>query len=137
MARGLAHPYTLAWVLGSVVELLLRRGDYHKAKELAAEGIALCTQQGFSSLLSRANFHHGFAMVLLGGSEEGIAQMYQGLQGIAQMRQGLATERENPVRLLERYLSARAFAKIGRSAESIAIVAELLSFLEQFGKVVP
>jgi class 3 adenylate cyclase/tetratricopeptide (TPR) repeat protein len=130
MARGLAHPYTLAWVLGSVVELLLRRGDNRKAKELAAEGIALCTQQGFSSLLSKANFYHGFALVHLGGSEEGIAQMRQGLEGIAQMHQG-SLERENPVLSFERYLSAKAFANIGRSAESIAIIAELLSFLEQ------
>jgi len=124
MARGLAHPYTLAWVLGSMVELLLKRGDYCMAEHLAEEGIALCAQHGFLSLLSRANFHHGFALVHLGRSEEGIAQMRQGLEG-------LAIERENHMRLLERYLSARAFAKVGRSAESIAIVAELLSLLEQ------
>jgi tetratricopeptide (TPR) repeat protein len=123
MARGLVHPYTLAWVLRSVVELLLRRGDYRMAEELAAETIALCTQHGFLSLLSEANIQYGFALVHLGRSEEGIAQM----------RRSLAIERAraDPLRLLERYLSARAFAKIGRSAEGIAIVAELLSHLEQ------
>jgi predicted ATPase len=93
------------------------------AEELAAETIALCTQHGFLSLLSEANIQYGFALVHLGRTEEGIAQM----------RRSLAIERAraDPLRLLERYLSARAFAKIGRSAEGIAIVAELLSFLEQ------
>jgi class 3 adenylate cyclase/tetratricopeptide (TPR) repeat protein len=120
MARSLAHPYTLAWVLDSGL-LHLRRGDYRMAEEWAAETIALCTQQGFSSLLNRANFHYGFALVHLGRSEEGIAQM----------RQGLAIERENQVRLREQYLLARALAKIGQSAESIAIVTELLSHMEE------
>jgi hypothetical protein len=92
------------------------------AEELVAEAIALCTQQGFLSLLNRANFHYSFALVHLGRSEESIAQMRQGLA---------TTERENPLRLLEQYLSASAFAKIGRSAEGIAIVADLLSVLEQ------
>jgi tetratricopeptide (TPR) repeat protein len=121
MARGLAHPYTLAWVLRNVVELFLWRGDYRMAEELSAEVIALCTQHGFLSQLSAANFHYGFALVHLGRSEEGIAQM----------RQGLATERQNPDRLWEQYLLAIALAKIGQSAESIAIVTELLSHLEQ------
>jgi hypothetical protein len=103
-----------------VVELLLRRGDYRMAEELAAETIALCTQHGFLSLLSESNICYGFALVHLGRSEEGIAQM----------RQSLAIERANPTRLLELYL-ARAFARIGRSAEGIAIVAELLPLLEQ------
>jgi len=38
MARGLAEPYTLAWVLRSVVELLLRRGDYSMAEEFWGGG---------------------------------------------------------------------------------------------------
>ena len=121
MARGLEHPYTLSWVLRNVVELFLRRGDYRMAEELAAEVIAVCTQHEFLSQLSGANFHYGFALVHLGRSEEGIAQM----------RQGLATARQNPDRLWEQYLLAIAIAKIGQTAEGIAIVDELVSFSEQ------
>ena len=121
MARGLAHPYTLAWVLRSLGDLLLRRGDYPMAQELEAEAIALCKQYGFSSLLSEANIRYGFSSVRLGRSEEGIAQM----------RQCLGLERPNPMQFYERYLLAKAFATIERSTEGLAVVAELLAILEE------
>ena len=125
MARGLAHPYTLGWVLRNVVELLLRRGDYRMAEQLAAEVIALCTQHGFLSQLSRANFHHGFALVHLGRSEEGIAQMRQGLG---------ATREAEPYRLwIDTYRPERS-RKLDRARKAIAIVDELLSLRNKVRK---
>ena len=119
MARGLSYPYTLAWVLGSVNGLLLRRGDYGEAKVLSEESFVFCTQNEFLSLLSEATIHHGLALLHSGRSEEGITEM----------RQGLSSEYRrtaSAVQFLERYLFAEALAKIGRSRESLAIISDLL-----------
>jgi hypothetical protein len=68
--------------------------------------------------------HHGLALVSLGRPEEGIAQMQHTLT------------RENRTMadvdwIVERYLLALAFAKIGRSAEGLTVVVESLSRLDQ------
>jgi tetratricopeptide (TPR) repeat protein len=42
LARCLAQPYTLAWVLGSSSGVLLRRGEYRAAEELSEERLILC-----------------------------------------------------------------------------------------------
>jgi tetratricopeptide (TPR) repeat protein len=124
MARVLGHPYTLAWVLGSMIGVLLRRGDYREAKELAEERVAFCAQHGFSSELSEATVHYGFILVQVGCCEDGVAQMREGLAADSRTR-------TNQVRLLEQYLLARALAKIGRTTEASAIIAALLCAFEQ------
>jgi class 3 adenylate cyclase/tetratricopeptide (TPR) repeat protein len=124
MARALHHPYSLAWVLGSIVGVLLRRGDYSKAKEFAKERISLCAQHGFSTGLSEATVHYGFILVQLGHVDEGVAQMRKGLE--IDSRTGA-----NQTRLYEQYLAAMALTKIGRLTEALAIVDPLLPMLEQ------
>ncbi len=124
MARAQGHSYTLAWVLGSIIGVLLRRGDYPEAKELAEERIALCTEQGFLSQLSEATVHYGFVLVLLGRPEEGVGEI----------RQGLAVDPRadaNQARLWEQYLAALAFAKMGRSTEALSILTDMLPVFER------
>jgi class 3 adenylate cyclase/tetratricopeptide (TPR) repeat protein len=121
MARAQGHSFTLAWVLGPIVGVLLRRGDYREAKELAEERIALCAEQGFLSLLSLATAQYGFVLVLLGHSEEGARQI----------RQGLAVDSRTPHLRLHQCLPARALARIGRSTEAFSILTGMLPVFEQ------
>ncbi|MBV8356386.1 MAG: AAA family ATPase [Deltaproteobacteria bacterium] len=78
-ARNLAHPFTLAWVLGSAGGLYWRRGDKSQARELWEERAVLSNQHGFKSLLASASLFLGFALVEQGKAEEGIAKMYNDL----------------------------------------------------------
>jgi len=124
MARALAHPFTLAWVLGSMAAIFNRRGDYREAEKFANERIDLCTQHGFQSLLPEAAIQCGFALIQSDSPKEGEARIQEGLL----LRSRMSAE---PVGLFERYYAAVALAKIGKIGEAVSITNELISVIER------
>src|SRR5215469_12855317 len=59
LARELAHPYTLAWVLGYGAERYMDVGDDENASGLWEEQAALSTRYGFPELLEDATIGRG------------------------------------------------------------------------------
>jgi class 3 adenylate cyclase/tetratricopeptide (TPR) repeat protein len=81
-ARNLSHPFTLAWVLGSVGALHWRRGEKLTAQEFWEEEAALCTEQGFKVLLASASLRIGFAQVEEGRAEDGLSKMHDAVESL-------------------------------------------------------
>ncbi|HVN91211.1 MAG TPA: AAA family ATPase [Candidatus Binataceae bacterium] len=79
LARELAHPYTLSWVLGSAAVRFMDIGDRDNAERLWEEESELCTRYGFEELLEDAMIGRGGMMIRKGLFEAGIALIREGL----------------------------------------------------------
>jgi predicted ATPase len=116
LARGLSHPFSLAFALGCAAYLHLFRREGQLARELAETVIALATEQGFPHFLAFGTMVRGWAL----------AEQGQGQEGIAQMRQSQAT-------FLRAQLLAEAYGKGGQGKEGLTVLAKALSFVETQG----
>lgn len=80
LAHEVAHPSTLAYALMRAAEIHGQRREPHKTLELANESIRLVTQHRFAPwYLAPPLILRGWALAQLGQTEEGIAQIQQGL----------------------------------------------------------
>src|SRR5262249_50092460 len=79
VARKIVHPFSLAWALFFTAWLHGLRREWPMAAEHAEATVALCAEQGFSQFLLVGNCHRGEALIELGRTEEGIAQMRDAL----------------------------------------------------------
>jgi class 3 adenylate cyclase/tetratricopeptide (TPR) repeat protein len=121
LARDLAHPFTLAWVLSSVGEINSRIGRNREASELWTEEARVCELHGFEPLLAGATVCLGLVLVEQGREEEGIAQMTHGLSSFA-----------GPQAFSDRLVSlgrlASAYGRAGRADEGLAVLSEAKAF---------
>ncbi len=117
-ARDLGEPYTLAWAIGSMAGLRVRRGEHLEAQDLAIEKIALCTEHGFLSSSAEGHVWCGWALVREGRGEEGIARIRQGLAISSTTIQG---------RFLGMYYLAAAYRHMGRMEEALSVVENSLA----------
>ena len=79
LARALSHPYSLAlarWYAAIVFQL---RRDLPAVHEHAEATVALATEQGFPLWAAAGMSIRGWALVMQGQGEEGMAQLRQGL----------------------------------------------------------
>ena len=79
LAQALSHPLSLAFAEGLVGYLHQYRREARAAQETAERLIALSVEHGFTHWLAQATFTRGWAMAKQGHSEEGIAQIQEGL----------------------------------------------------------
>jgi adenylate cyclase len=79
LARRSAHPFTLAYTEVFVGMLHQSRRDAPAAQDSAERGIALSTEHGFGESQADAISLRGWALATQGFSEEGIAQLQEGL----------------------------------------------------------
>jgi predicted ATPase len=126
LARGLSNPFRLASTLAHAAwfHLLRREGPF--AQELAEEVITLSTDQGFPFWAAFGTRLRGSALAKQGQTEEGIAQMQQGLADI----QAMGTEAGRAVYLAD---LATAYAKVGRVEEGLTLLAEALAHTHKTG----
>jgi class 3 adenylate cyclase/predicted ATPase len=78
LAREVAHGHSSALALWFAAVLHGLRREWPAVHALAAEVVALTTEQGFPLWLALGTFYRGLAMVGLGRPHEGLAQMRQG-----------------------------------------------------------
>ena len=121
LAQDLAHPFSMAfariWAAAIPRQFCREALQVHEQAETA---IAFATEHGFGLLEAWGTILRGWALAVQGQSEEGIAQM----------NQGLATHREMGSEALLPYflaLLAGAYGKVGQIEQGLYLVAEALA----------
>jgi predicted ATPase/class 3 adenylate cyclase len=79
LAHQQSHAYSLAVAIMHACNVHNLRGEWFALQQQAEAGIALCTDQGFASILGQAKQFRGSALVNQGRTEEGLALIGEGL----------------------------------------------------------
>ena len=82
LAHELSHPYSLAFVRCWAAMVYQWRRDVPAVHEQAEAAVTLSTDQGFPQWASQGTSLRGWALVLQGQGEEGLAQVHQGLAAV-------------------------------------------------------
>jgi class 3 adenylate cyclase/predicted ATPase len=130
-ARTLAHeqsyPYRLLGARFFAAMLRQLRRERPLTQEWAEAAITLAREHGFPAWVGSGTILQGWALADQGQSEEGIAQI----------RQGLATERAIGAGIFHSYflaLLAEAYGKAGQAEEGLATLAEALTMVDNSGE---
>jgi predicted ATPase len=127
LAREISHPFSLARALQAAARVCQMRGEPRAARELADELVSLSEEYGFASFAGGGLDLHGWALLMEGDTDEGIAES----------RRGLALSRETGALLHEPYvlaLLAEALRAAGRSDEAHQAVDKALELTNRTGE---
>lgn len=127
LGQELAYPFSLAgaWVLATLLHQFRR--DRPLTQECAEAAITLAREQGFPTWFGQGTVLQGWARAEQGQTEEGIAQI----------RQGLATCQAVGTGVYHSYLLAllaEAYGKAGQAEEGLATLAEALTWVDKSGE---
>ncbi len=128
IAEDISHPFSQAVALSFAAALHQLRGETRRTQELAETLLALATEQVFPFAAAHAMVWRGWALVEQGQSEEGIAQLRDGL--VAYRATGAELESSHFLGLL-----AEACRDTGRTEEGLRAIAEALDHVAQTGIV--
>jgi predicted ATPase len=128
IAKDISHPFSRAVVLLWSAGLHELRGETRRTQELAETMLAFATEQVFPFVAAHAMVWRGWALVKQGQSEEGIAQLRDGL--VAFRATGAANESSHWLGLL-----AEACRDIGQTEEGLRVIAEAFDHVAQTGIV--
>jgi class 3 adenylate cyclase/tetratricopeptide (TPR) repeat protein len=117
LARGLDHPPTLAQALWFAAELRQIRREPTKVEEYVSELLPLLTMHGSAVGVANATMLRGWARVMQGETDHGIALMQEGL---ANWRK-TGSKLHIPYRLAR---AAEAHLLAGRTDEALQLIAE-------------
>jgi len=119
-ATALNHPFTLAYALFHTGSLHMWRGEMELVKERAKAMLQVAEAHGFQIWQSLATMLLGAAETALGDLEEGLAKVEQGFA----FYQGLKSPPLFYPQLIA--IRAAALAQVGRPAQGLALLDELL-----------
>jgi len=120
LAQELAHPFSLAYALGTASSVHQLRREAQAAQERAEAAMALSREQGFPYWLGIGTIRRGWALAAQG----------QGAEGVTQIRQGMAAFRATGADLNRPWflaLLAEACGKAGKAEEGLTALAEALA----------
>jgi predicted ATPase len=117
LAWELSHPLSLVYALTFAARLHQDRREGHVTQERAEAAMRLSTEQGFPEWVAVGSILRGWALSRQGWTEEGIAQMCQGLVDYRTL--GGELWRAYGLSLL-----AEAYGKAGQAAEGLRVLAE-------------
>jgi predicted ATPase len=123
----LAHPFSLAYCLGSLGQFHCFRREEHLAREHAEAAIALASDLGFPFWIATGGIVAGWASTEQGQLEEGIAQMRRGIEA----RRATGVEIGQPHFLA---LLAEVCGKMGRSEEGLILLTDALAAADKTGE---
>jgi predicted ATPase len=124
LARGLAHPLSLAFAFHSAAWLYQGSREERLVQEQAEAMTALAREYGIVTQVTRGTILRGWALAEQGKTEEGIWQI----------QQGLVTSQDRSAelgRLQDLILLAEAYRKAGRAEEGLSVLAEVPDFVEK------
>jgi predicted ATPase len=127
LARELAHPYSLAYVLLWIAVLYNHRREVQETQELATTATALSTDRGFPFWSTQGAILQGWALAAQGQGAEGMAQMHAGL--VALQATGTGVFRPYYLGLL-----ADAYGKMGQGREGLTLLDEALALVQKTGE---
>ncbi len=119
LVNEVSHPHSFAFALTFVVWLHEIRREGRETQERTEVVIRLSTEYGFPDWLAWAKTQRGWALAEQGQTENGIAQM----------REGLSASRATGAELLRPYfltLLAATYGEAGQPAEGLRILEEAL-----------
>jgi predicted ATPase len=120
LARQLSHPYILARALHYAASVHQFRRETLSVQRSAEALMALSHEHGFTRYIGRGMVMRGWALVERGATEEGIAQLRQGIA----VCQTVADEAGRPVFLAS---LAEAYGKVGQPEAGLRELAEALA----------
>jgi predicted ATPase len=123
LAHEIAHPYTLANVLGGSVLLYQHRHEVSLVQEQAERAISLCQQQGFRFWLAHCTTLEGWALAQQGQIASGIARMQEGLAA----RRAMDAHLNHPMFLA---LLAEVYGQAGEPEQGLRLLDEALAQVE-------
>ena len=126
-AREVSHPFNLAYALYFAAMIYQFSHMTQAARESTEEMLQISNDYGFSLYLRHGNMIHGWILVELGQTDEGIAQLRK---GIAMAR---ATKAES---ILSLYLTSLAdsYRKTGNIKEGLSVLSEALALMDGNGE---
>ena len=127
LAQALAHPYSLASAQFHTAFLHYRRREAPAVQAQAETLLTLATTQGFPLYVGYGTVWQGWALVMQGQGEAGLAQLHQGMAAVTATGQELA----RPRCLI---LLAEAAGHGGQAEEGLRLLAEALAALEASGQ---
>lgn len=127
IAQEVFHPLSLAAAQAFFAFTYQFRCEGQAAQEHAEAAVALCSQQGFPFFLAFGTILRDWARAEQGQTEEGIAQIRQGLAAFRATGAELATVRFSA-------LLAEAWGQVGQPEEGLAVLAEALAVVDKGGE---
>jgi DNA-binding winged helix-turn-helix (wHTH) protein/predicted ATPase len=127
LAQELGHPFSLAYAIESLAEVLQCARDVPAVQELAETALELGANHGFPYVVALSTWQRGWALAAQGRLGAGLAQMCQGLTAW----QALGTPHMQPLYLAD---IAEVYGKMGRIAEGLAALAEALRLVDTTGE---
>jgi predicted ATPase len=124
LAHELAHPFSLAFARRWAAHVYQLRRDVPAVYEQAEAAVALSTEQGFPFFSAQGTSLRGWALAMQGQSEEGLAQV----------RQGIAAYRASGAALVVPYLCtvlADVSDHLGHTEDGLQALAEAHTLVEQ------
>jgi predicted ATPase len=126
LAERQARPFRLAFALSVTGSFHAARQEWQRVRERAEEVMRLSTEQGFPYFLAYGTAMRGWALAEQGQVKEGIAQMQQGLASFQATGAELGWLDHLP-------WLARAYGKVGRVEEGLAVLTEALTVVDNTG----
>jgi len=127
LAEELSHPFSIVFALNFAAVLHQFHRERQAVKEQSEAVIALSTEHGFPFWIAGATVRQGWALAMEGETEEGIAQMRQGLAAW----QATGAEIGVPHYLA---LLAEAYGQAGQAEEGLSALAEALVSVDNTGQ---
>jgi predicted ATPase len=127
LARGLSHPYSMAYVLCFAAGLHQYLHDGQMAQETAEEAIAISIEHGFPFWFAMGTCLYGWAL----------AQPGQGAEGIEQGRRGIAAWRATGAELAQPHwlsLLAETYGHVGQVEAGLEVLDEALERVDAHGE---
>jgi predicted ATPase len=124
LGEDVSHPFSLGFALCYVAVAHQLCQEVERVEELVEAAITLSTEHGLVLWLAIATVLRGWVLARRGQTEEGIAQM----------RQGLADYQAISVNLSRSYLLAllaEIYGDTGQPAEGLTLLAEAMSLVEK------
>jgi predicted ATPase len=127
LARQIAHPFSLSSTLNFVAQFHQLRREGQTAQEYAEASISVATEQGFPYWRARGAVLRGWALAHQGQTQEGIAQIEQGLR----VHRGTGAEGGRPTWLA---LLAEVQGTLGEPEAGLAVLTEALTLTNKTGE---
>jgi predicted ATPase len=127
LAQQVAHPFSLGFAFSVAAVFYQLRREVRFTQERAAAAIRLATTQGFPQWMAGDSILRGWALAQQGQSQEGIAQIEQGLRDVRAT--GAEIRRPHFLALL-----AEAHGTIGEPEAGLTVLTEALALVDKTGE---
>jgi predicted ATPase len=124
LAQTVSHPYTSSWALYRAAMENQHLRDASVAQAYATDTKRLASEHGFAEWLARASAVHGWALAMQGQSEQGIAELRQGID---------AEQNQKSFQPYLLGLLAEAYGESGHAEKGLPPLAEAIDLMDTLG----